>query len=150
MTKSRCRLLNLSLSLFLLIGSAASGFSQSVVSNAGKSGAENAVVYNQSGMGTSIVIVFAVLVIVLLAFKYLAKLMSGGEKKPVQAETNAQVPVVPKQNAEGEIHAAIAMALYLYSNELHDQENPVITMIKVSRTYSPWSSKIYGLRKSPR
>jgi Na+-transporting methylmalonyl-CoA/oxaloacetate decarboxylase gamma subunit len=138
--------LSLSLSLFLLIGSAASGFSQSVE----KTGAENAVVYNQSGMGTSIVIVFAVLVLILLAFKYLAKVMSGGEKKPAQAVTTDRVPVVPKQNAEGEIHAAIAMALYLYSNELHDQENPVITMIKVSRTYSPWSSKIYGLRKSPR
>ena len=50
----------------------------------------------------------------------------------------------------GEVNAAIVMALYLYGNELHDQEDPVITMTKVSRTYSPWSSKIYGLRKSPR
>jgi len=26
----------------------------------------------------------------------------------------------------------------------------VLTIKKVSRTYSPWSSKIYGLRKTPR
>jgi glutaconyl-CoA/methylmalonyl-CoA decarboxylase subunit delta len=150
MTKSRCSLLKISLLLFTMTGIIASGFSQNVVSKTGQPGAENAVVYNQSGMGTSIVIVFAVLIIVLLAFKYFAKAMSGGDKKPVQAEVKPEVPVAPKQDAEGEVHAAIAMALYLYSNELHDQENPVITMIKVSRTYSPWSSKIYGLRKSPR
>jgi len=62
---------------------------------------------------------------------------------------------VPTQVSEqdrlsGEINAAIVMALYLYTNEIHDQEDPVITMVRVSRTYSPWSSKIYGLRKSPR
>lgn len=131
------------------MGIVASGFSQNVVSNT-RPVAENAVVYNQSGMGTAIVIVFAVLVIVLLAFKYFAKIMSGGDKKPVQSGAKAGVPVATKNDAEGEVHAAIAMALYLYSNELHDQENPVITMIKVSRTYSPWSSKIYGLRKLPR
>ncbi|MFO7874105.1 MAG: OadG family protein [Bacteroidales bacterium] len=46
----------------------------------------------------------------------------------------------------GEINAAIAAAIYLYRSELHDYENTVLTMKKVSRTYSPWSSKIYGLR----
>lgn len=145
MTTSRS-LLKISLFLFSLMGIITSGFSQNQASQS----AEKAVVYNQSEMGTSIVIVFAVLIIVLLAFKYFAKAMSGGDKKPVQAEVKNEVPVAPRKDAEGEIHAAIAMALYLYSNELHDQENPVITMIKVSRTYSPWSSKIYGLRKSPR
>ena len=54
------------------------------------------------------------------------------------------------EGLSGEVNAAIAMALYLYGNQLHDQEDPIITMTKVSRTYSPWSSKIYGLRKSPR
>jgi hypothetical protein len=59
-------------------------------------------------------------------------------------------PGVVKPGLSGEVNAAIVMALYLYQNEIHDQEDPVITMTKVSRTYSPWSSKIYGLRKSPR
>jgi Na+-transporting methylmalonyl-CoA/oxaloacetate decarboxylase gamma subunit len=49
----------------------------------------------------------------------------------------------------GEVNAAIAMTLYLYINELHDAENTILTINKVSRTYSPWSSKIYGLRKFP-
>jgi hypothetical protein len=50
----------------------------------------------------------------------------------------------------GEVGAAIAMALHLYQNQLHDNENTVLTIRKVSRTYSPWSSKIYGLRQSPK
>jgi len=49
----------------------------------------------------------------------------------------------------GEVNAAIAMALHLYQSEMHDYENTVLTIQKVSRNYSPWSSKIYTLRKTP-
>jgi Na+-transporting methylmalonyl-CoA/oxaloacetate decarboxylase gamma subunit len=150
MTKIKCSLLKIALSLFTVTGIMADGFAQNVVTDSVQAGAENAVVYNKSGMGASIIIVFAVLIIILLAFKYFGKIMAGNDHKTVQTEIKPEVAAAPKTDIEGEVHAAIAMALYLYSNELHDQENPVITMIKVSRTYSPWSSKIYGLRKSPR
>jgi len=50
----------------------------------------------------------------------------------------------------GEIDAAISLALHLHFSELHDYENTVLTINKVQRTYSPWSSKIYGLRNYPR
>ena len=33
---------------------------------------------------------------------------------------------------------------------IHDKEDAVLTINKVSKTYSPWSSKIYGLRQFPR
>jgi hypothetical protein len=46
--------------------------------------------------------------------------------------------------------AAIALAIHLYKSELHDQESLTITLQKVSRIYSPWSSKIYTLRQNPR
>jgi len=151
MTKRIGSLLKISLSTFAVMGLMAPGFSQNLVTNSNQSGAGNAVVYNQSGMGTSIIIVSAILIILLVAFKYFGKLMAGEDKKTVQAEEiKSEVPVSPNNEKEGEVRAAIAMSLYLYSNELHDQENPVITMIRVSRTYSPWSSKIYGLRKLPR
>ena len=51
----------------------------------------------------------------------------------------------PKQVMTGEENAAIAAALYLYFSEMHDEEKYVMTIKKVSRTYSPWSSKIYGV-----
>jgi len=42
------------------------------------------------------------------------------------------------------------MAIHLYYSEIHDKESEILTIDKVSRTYSPWSSKIYGLRQFPR
>ena len=48
----------------------------------------------------------------------------------------------------GEEIAAIAMALYEHLNT-HDIEETILTINKVKRTYSPWSSKIYTLRETP-
>ena len=47
---------------------------------------------------------------------------------------------------DGAIIAAIAAALYEVSEGDHDIESTVLTIQKVTRRYSPWSSKIYGLR----
>lgn len=47
----------------------------------------------------------------------------------------------------GEIGAAISAALYLYLNEQHDDESGKMTIKEVSKKYSPWSSKIYGVRQ---
>lgn len=33
--------------------------------------------------------------------------------------------------------------------EMHDRESDVITINKVARVYSPWSSKIHGLTPMP-
>lgn len=51
--------------------------------------------------------------------------------------------------APGEVFAAIAMAMHELQNDVHDVENTVLTINKVKRTYSPWSSKIYMLRELP-
>lgn len=50
----------------------------------------------------------------------------------------------------GEIYAAIAMAMHEFHDNAHDVENTVITINRVKRRYSPWSSKIYTLRETPR
>lgn len=44
----------------------------------------------------------------------------------------------------GHENAAICTALWLYFSEMHDEEKYVMTIKKVSRNYSPWSSKIYN------
>ena len=49
----------------------------------------------------------------------------------------------------GEACAAIAAALHQYFNDRHDIEDHVLTMRKLKRAYSPWSSKLYGLRQMP-
>jgi hypothetical protein len=78
--------------------------------------------------------------------------MFGLFKKKQEAEMPGPVQEAPKASQPdeaGEIAAVIAAALSLYKSETHDYENMIITMQKVMRPYSPWSSKIYGLRQYP-
>ncbi len=93
-------------------------------------------------------IVFLSLLVIYLFFRYVLtfilnfRLKSFARKKgidPVNVET-------AKTMMTGEVNAAIAMALYSYYNELHDVESGVITIKRVSRTYSPWSSKLYHMK----
>ncbi len=50
---------------------------------------------------------------------------------------------------ESQVAAAIALSLHLYMKQLHEYEKAVITFQKIMKPYSPWSSKIYGLRQLP-
>jgi hypothetical protein len=99
----------------------------------------------------ALIIVFVVLVVLYFIYKLLFVLHSldirNRIKKRKGIEEAAEVSL---ESISGEVNAAIVMTIYLYQNELHDIENTVLTIKKVSRTYSPWSSKIYGLRKNPR
>ena len=53
-----------------------------------------------------------------------------------------------KEQDSGEVIAAIAAALVEHL-DAHDRESTILTINKVRRAYSPWSSKIYGLRELP-
>ncbi|MCL2683237.1 MAG: hypothetical protein FWE63_07140 [Bacteroidales bacterium] len=45
--------------------------------------------------------------------------------------------------AGSEEFAAIATVIHMYHSELHDEETTIMTINKVARAYSPWSSKLY-------
>ena len=45
----------------------------------------------------------------------------------------------------GQENAAIATAIFLYLNELHDEETSVMTIKRIKKVYSPWSSKLHGM-----
>jgi len=104
------------------------------------------------GMG----IVFLALVILVIVFSYTPNIISfdfktffnGLFEKKAEKSQDEEVKTV-KSDLSGEVNAAIATALFLYKSELHDNESAILTISKVSRTYSPWSSKIYGLRNQP-
>lgn len=49
---------------------------------------------------------------------------------------------------EGNVTAAISLALHLYFSELHDEESNIVTIKKVRKAYSPWSSKIYSVNQN--
>ncbi|MEI6749401.1 MAG: OadG family protein [Bacteroidales bacterium] len=93
-------------------------------------------------------VVLAALIMLYVTFKYVAKLYGMEFKKKAVPPLNSGVP--NEGEIPGEVNAAIALALHLYRTQLHDNEDAVITMKKVARTYSPWSSKIYGLTKTPK
>jgi hypothetical protein len=57
--------------------------------------------------------------------------------------------ILKNDKVSGEVAAAIAMALYQLNEEVHDLEHGVLTFGNAGRLYSPWSSKIYGLRQAP-
>ena len=65
-------------------------------------------------------------------------------------EANETKPEKRDKVQKDEIVAAIALALNLYSKGQNEEEKTVLTLKTVAKLYSPWSSKIYGLRKYPR
>lgn len=104
------------------------------------------------GFGLTVVglaVVFTALLLLYVVFLNLTKFLNTRSKKKLIKEGHTE-DTVKESELTGEINAAIAAALYLYSQQLHDQESAVLTINRVSRTYSPWSSKIYGLRQNPR
>lgn len=60
-------------------------------------------------------------------------------------EVAANEPDIKKGSLTGEEAAAITAALHLFIADLHDEERRVLTIQKISRRYSPWSSKIYSV-----
>lgn len=87
-------------------------------------------------------VVFAALLVLYIIFKNLSAL--------INLVTNKQVAAAPtgsdaEQDLSGEVNAAIGTALHLYFNEAHDEDALKLTIARVSKTYSPWSSKIYGV-----
>ncbi len=49
----------------------------------------------------------------------------------------------------GEVIAAIAAALSEHFDRKHDIEDTILTIRRMRKAYSPWSSKIYNLRQIP-
>jgi Na+-transporting methylmalonyl-CoA/oxaloacetate decarboxylase gamma subunit len=101
---------------------------------------------------TAMSVVFTALALIYLIFRTTGKYFSGLASKIAKAKAkanNQQEDESKSGELSGEMSAAIAMALHLYQSEIHDEENTVLTIKRVARTYSPWSSKIHTLRKYP-
>lgn len=91
------------------------------------------------------VIVFSALVVLYFVFSNLSKVIIYQSNRKLRKENKLQKIKGDEVVVSGEVSAAIAMAIYL-CRDLHDDESDVITINKISKTYSPWSSKIYGMR----
>ena len=98
------------------------------------------------GVGMAIIamlVVLSVLAISAIVFQNIDNLIHFftnvfKKKSEVVEETGTKV-------SSGDEIAAIALAQHMYKSELHDAESLTLTFNRISRTYSPWSSKIYGV-----
>ncbi|MBQ4279228.1 MAG: lamin tail domain-containing protein [Rikenellaceae bacterium] len=110
-----------------------------------------------SGVGmaiTAMSVVFTALLCLYLIFRTLGKISVGiARRKEIRSKASqGAAPAVAARKGDAltsdEI-AAIGLALYQYENDLHDIESTVLTFNRTAKAYSPWSSKIYGLRQLP-
>jgi glutaconyl-CoA/methylmalonyl-CoA decarboxylase subunit delta len=102
------------------------------------------------GVGMAVMAMLVVIMVLALAaitfqnidnlIIFFTKLFAKKPVEPVQTDVKPE-----KVSTSGDEIAAIAMALHLYKSQLHDTESLTLTINKISRVYSPWSSKIYGI-----
>jgi glutaconyl-CoA/methylmalonyl-CoA decarboxylase subunit delta len=93
-----------------------------------------------------ILIVFSALTVMWLLFSALPKILEWQARTMMKKKEGGVGPKKTETAISAEESAAISAALYLYLGELHDEENTIMTIKKVSKTYSPWSSKLYSMR----
>ncbi len=95
-------------------------------------------------------IVFIALVVLYLVFRYVLPSFLKIKMYRKAAKEGRALDDSEKHVLTGEVNAAIATALFLYFDEIHDYESNVITIRKVSKSYSPWSSKLYNMKNLER
>ena len=93
-------------------------------------------------------IVFLALLSLYIFFANLTKIIISNRRKKL-SKSGKEVST-SDDTISGEVAAAISTALTLHFQEAHDIENTIITIKKMQSTYSPWNSKLYGLRQSPK
>lgn len=105
----------------------------------------NPIIISVIGMG----IVFTSLTILYLTFALITRLINSWTRIRAIKSGQTDLPAGTDMSVSGEVNATIAMALHLYLHQIRDEENTVITIKKIARSYSPWNSKIYNLRQVP-
>lgn len=100
---------------------------------------------------SAMAIVFSALLLLSICFYLFGKINAkiARKNKAVAHGKSEEEDHADVENDSSEAIAAITMALYQHLNA-HDYEDTVLTINKVKRAYSPWSSKIYSLRELPK
>jgi Na+-transporting methylmalonyl-CoA/oxaloacetate decarboxylase gamma subunit len=119
----------------------------------------NEVVKRLDPYGIGISIICFSIVIIILIFLYLAFYYVWKIKRPIVKTKRVEIKkegedfkteiIHNEEEISSEVLAAISTALHLYLLSMHDYENGIITIKKVPKPYSPWSSKLYNLTPTP-
>ncbi len=111
---------------------------------------EKFALHDASGIGmaiTAMLVVFSGLLILYVSFRLLGLGMQSKkstETSSKQEKMTENQPTAKAEGKEGEIYAAIAMALHEEMNNVHDQESGILT---ITRRTSAWNAKHLTLRK---
>ena len=113
--------------------------------------------HDSAGFGmaiTAMSVVFFGLILLYICFRAIGKLAvslrrrNAMEAKDITCKQEAKEKKLGE--APGEVIAAISLAMHEMQSDVHDVEDTVLTITRVKRSYSPWSSKIYTLRETPK
>lgn len=103
------------------------------------------------GMGLAMVaiaVVFFALVCICFIMKgYGSAIQKIQDRRSAASAPSAKSGSASADQATGEVYAAIAAAIYAYSQDMHDVEDTVITIQKVERAWTPWNAKFYNMNK---
>lgn len=97
---------------------------------------------------TSMLVVFLALITLYFVFTFTGKTAKNLTKR--KALKSGKLSAYKTHELSGEVLAAISAAIYELEQDVHDVESTILTIDEVKRNYSPWSSKIYGLRQLPK
>ncbi len=98
---------------------------------------------------TAMFVVFAALFLLYIAFKFTGNTAKKLTKRNAIVSGKEKIEIGDNE-LSGEVLAAISVAIFEMNQDSHDIESTILTIDEVKRKYSPWSSKIYGLRQLPK
>ncbi len=99
----------------------------------------------------AVVVVFSALICIAIIIGLFGKAIQKSQDKRAKSDAESKgqpvETVVPSKDISGDIYAAIVAAIYLYEEELHDEEDTVLTISKVERAWTPWNAKFYSMNQ---
>ena len=106
--------------------------------------------YGASMTITAMLVVFSALVLLYVVFRLVGKGSTRISQKKRKVATVDSPTESSQEDISGEVLAAIFMALHEEQDNAHDLEHTILTFGNIENRYSPWNSKIHGLRELPR
>jgi Na+-transporting methylmalonyl-CoA/oxaloacetate decarboxylase gamma subunit len=85
------------------------------------------------------------LALLYLAFRYLPNVLHWHFRFRMKKQGHSVDSSLAEHRIPADVNAAIAAALHLYFNELHDNLDTRLTIKKIDKVYSPWSARIFGM-----
>ena len=108
--------------------------------------------HDSAGLGmtiTAMTVVFTGLILLYLCFRIIGKVAVKLRKRNAMKAQNVTDKQEAKERGLGEAPGEVIAAISMAQGADHDVEETILTISRVKRSYSPWSSKIYTLRETP-